>query len=78
MNDHEYRAAYALIPTLLTATPIGVAAVVALAAPHGIGEEATRLAVWHLTERGEISWADGWMVRTLTHDIPHHDAPGDV
>jgi|GEM_PF-3513353 len=76
MQDHELEQARDAIPPLLDRIwgegggSISVTQLVDILRHEGIGEEAARLAMWYLIDRGGIELTSDWRVRPRRDEVP--------
>jgi hypothetical protein len=75
VEDHELKQARNAIPALLDSISaegnpaLTVSQVVERLKPQGIGEEAARLTIWYLVDRGTIEFTSDWRVRTRHSEV---------
>jgi hypothetical protein len=75
MQDHELKQAHAVIPVVLDSNarqghgPLSAPELVNALQEQGIGEEATRLAMWSLIDRGAIELTADWWVQPRQNRI---------
>lgn len=75
MHDHELEKALDAIPPLLSRisqkgeTSVSFPQLVDMLGPEAIGEEAVRLAMWYLIDRGAIELTSDWRVRPLKDEV---------
>lgn len=76
MQDYELEQAREAIPPLVDrisregGEPISVSQLVDTLGHEGIGEEAARVALWYLIDRGAIEFTSDWRVRPRYDEVP--------
>lgn len=76
MQDHELEYAREAIPPLVDRVsreggePLSVPQLVDALGRDGIGEEAARLAMWYLIDRGAIEFTSDWRVQPRRDEVP--------
>lgn len=76
MQDHELEHAREAIPPLVdrvsreSGEPISIPQLVDALGREGIGEEAARLAMWYLIDRGAIEFTSDWRVQPCHDEVP--------
>ena len=76
MQDQELEQAQAAIPAVLDSSareghgPLSTPELVKALREQGIGEEAARLAMWYLIDRGAIELTTDWRVQPRRNEVP--------
>jgi hypothetical protein len=68
VEDEELARATAIIPEVLGSAALSASDLVTALRANGVGEEATRLAMWYLIDRGAIELTANWRVRAWSAD----------
>jgi len=75
MQDQEFERAQAAIPPVLDSNaregqgPLSTPDLVKVLQEQGIGEEAARLAMWYLIDRGTIDLTTDWRVQPRQDEV---------